>query len=44
MGGLRTLTTAILRKTGCQNNKEQLDEFADNFDLLILTLKSFNFL
>lgn len=44
MSGLRTLTTAILQKTKCQNKKEQLDEFADSFDLLILTLKSFNFL
>ena len=44
MGGLRTLTTTILQKTGCQNRKEQLDAFADNFDLLILTLKNFNFL
>jgi hypothetical protein len=44
MGGLRTLTTTLLEKTKCQNRKEQLDDFADSFDLLILTLKSFNFL
>jgi len=44
MGGLRTLTTAILEKTKCQNKKAQLDNFADNFDNLILTLKLFNFL
>jgi hypothetical protein len=44
MGGLRTLTMAILQKTKCQNKKAQLDDFADNFDNLILTLKLFNFL
>lgn len=44
MGGLRTLTTALLQKTECQNRKAQLDDFADNFDNLILTLKLFNFL
>jgi hypothetical protein len=44
MGGLRTLTTAILQKTKCQNKKAQTDNFADSFDYLILTLKTFNFL
>ena len=44
MSGLRTLTTAILQKTNCQNKKAQLDNFADNFDNLILTLKLFSFL
>ena len=44
MGSLRTLTTEILQKTGCQNIKAQLDNFADNFGNLILTLKLFNFL
>lgn len=44
MAGLRTLATTILQKTNCQNKKEQLENFADNFDNLILTLKTFNFL
>jgi hypothetical protein len=44
MAGIRTLATAILQKTGCQNKKAQLEDFADNFDNLIITLKSMNFL
>ncbi|CAN5883209.1 hypothetical protein BH24ACI1_BH24ACI1_12800 [soil metagenome] len=44
MAGLRTLATTILQKTNCQNKKEQLEDFADNFDTLIITLKTFNFL
>ena len=44
MGGLRTVATAILQKTGCQNKKAQLENFGDNFDNLILTLKIMNFL
>ncbi len=44
MGGIRTLAIAILDKTKCQNKKEQLEDFADDFDNLIITLKSFNFL
>jgi hypothetical protein len=44
MAGLRTIATTILRKTKCQNKKEQLEDFADNFDTLILALKTFNFL
>lgn len=44
MGSLRTLTTALLQKTKYQNRKAQLDDFADNFDNLILSLKLLNFL
>ena len=44
MSGLRTLTTALLQKTRCHNKKAQIDDFADSFDYLILTLKTFNFL
>jgi nitrate/nitrite-specific signal transduction histidine kinase len=43
MADLRTLTTPILQKTNCRNKKEQLEDFADNLDNLILTLKTFNF-
>jgi len=43
MTGLRTIATTILQKTNCQNKKEQLEDFADNFDNLIITLKTFNF-
>jgi hypothetical protein len=44
MGSLRTLTTAILEKTKCQNKKAQLENFSDDFDNLIITLKVLNFL
>jgi len=44
MGGLRTLATAILEQTKCQNKKAQLENFSDDFDNLIITLKALNFL
>ena len=44
MAGIRTLAVTILQKTGCQNKKAQLEEFADDFDTLIITLKGMNFL
>jgi len=44
MAGLRTLACEILQKTKCQNKKAQLENFADNFDDLIITLKILNFL
>ena len=44
MAGVRTLVLALLRRTGCVNKKEQMDDFADNFGLLINWLKSIHFL
>ncbi len=44
MAGVRTLALALLRKTGCVNKKEQMDDFADDFGLLINWLKSIHFL
>ena len=44
MAEIRTLATILLEKTGCQNKKAQLEEFADDFDNLIITLKLMNFL
>lgn len=44
MAGIRTLATTILQKTNCQNKKAQLEDFSDNFDNLIITLKILNFL
>ena len=44
MASLRTLATTILQKTKCQNKKAQLEDFADDFDNLIITLKGLNFL
>lgn len=44
MAGVRTLALALLRKTGCGNKKAQMDDFADNFGLLINWLKSIHFL
>ncbi len=44
MAGIRTLAMSILGKTGCQNKKAQLEDFADDFDSLIMTLKVMNFL
>ncbi len=44
MAGVRTLVLSLLRKTGCVNKKEQMDNFADNFGLLINWLKSIHFL
>lgn len=44
MAGVRTLASALLRLTGCVNKKAQLDDFADNFGILINWLKSIHFL
>ena len=44
VGGIRTLSTIILQKTKCQNKKAQLENFSDDFDSLIVTLKVLNFL
>lgn len=44
MAGIRTLVLGLLKLTGCQNKKAQLDNFADNFGLLIGWLKSIHFL
>lgn len=44
MAEIRTLATIILQETKCQNKKAQLEDFADDFDNLILTLKVMNFL
>ncbi len=44
MAGVRTLAIAILSRTNCQNKKAQLENFSDDFDSLIITLKKFNFL
>jgi len=35
---------SILEQTRCQNKKAQLEDFADDFDSLIITLKRMNFL
>ena len=44
MAEIRTLATTILSKTNCQNKKAQLENFGDDFDSLIITLKSLQFL
>jgi predicted transposase YbfD/YdcC len=44
LAGIRTLVTQVLNKTKCLNKKAQIEDFADNFDLLLATLKKFNFL
>ncbi len=44
MANIRTLATIILQKTGCHNKKAELEDFADDFDHLIITLKEINFL
>jgi predicted transposase YbfD/YdcC len=44
MAGVRTLVLALLRKTGCANKKEQMEDFGDNFRMLINWLKSIRFL
>jgi len=44
MAEVRTLTTTILSKTNGQNKKAQLENFSDDFDGLIITLKMLNFL
>ena len=42
--GIRTLAARIWQKTGYQSPKAQSEDFADDFDNLILTLKVLNFL
>jgi archaellum component FlaD/FlaE len=44
MAEIRTLATTILSNTNCQNKKAQLENFSDDFDSLIITLKVLNFL
>jgi predicted transposase YbfD/YdcC len=44
MAGVRTLVLALLRKTGCANKKAQMEDFGDNFKMLINWLKSIHFL
>ncbi len=44
MAEVRTLATTILNCLNCQNKKAQLENFADDFDSLIVTLNAFNFL
>ena len=44
MAEVRTLATTILSRLNCQNKKAQLENFADDFDSLIITLNAFNFL
>jgi predicted transposase YbfD/YdcC len=44
LAGVRSLVTQILNETKCLNKRAQIEEFADNFDLLLDTLKQFNFL
>lgn len=44
MAEVRTLTATILNETNCQNKKAQLENFSDDFDSLIVTMKMLNFL
>ncbi len=44
MAEIRTLAVTILENTKCQNKKAQLEDFADDFDYLVKTLKVMNFL
>jgi len=44
MAGIRTVAAAILNQTNCPNKKAQLENFSDDFDELIVTLKLLNFL
>ena len=44
MAEIRTLATTILNCLNCQNKKAQLENFADDFNSLIVTLNAFNFL
>lgn len=44
LAGIRTLVTQVLNKTKCLNKRAQIEDFADNFDSLLATLKQFNFL
>lgn len=44
MAEVRSLAIAILSQTNCQNKKARLENFSDDFDNLIITLKILNFL
>ena len=44
MAEVRTLATIVLSHTNSQNKKAQLENFSDDFDSLIITLKMLNFL
>ena len=44
LAGVRTLATIVLNRQNCQNKKAQLEKFSDDFDSLIIALKSINFL
>lgn len=41
---LRTFVTKVLNETECENRRAQLEDFSDDFDSLIKTLKKLNFL
>jgi hypothetical protein len=44
MAGVKTLAIAILNHTNCQNKKAWLENFSDDCDSLIMTLKKRSFL
>jgi hypothetical protein len=44
LAGVRTLVTQVLSKTKCSNKRAQIEDFADDFDSLLIILKKFNFL
>ena len=44
MAEVRTIATIVLDQINCQNKKARLENFSDNFDSLIVTLKTLNFL
>jgi hypothetical protein len=41
---IRTLATKVLHESGGENRRAQLEDFSDDFDSLIETLKKLNFL
>lgn len=41
---IRTLATQVLNESGGENRRAQLEDFSDDFDSLIETLKKLNFL
>jgi hypothetical protein len=41
---IRTFATKVLNETSGENRRSQLEDFSDDFDSLIKTLKKFNFL
>lgn len=44
MAEIRTLADIILNRQNGQNKKAQLENFADDFDSLMIALKHLNFL